>query len=150
MMAVNRGFEWQVIFRKLCRDSGLDCVIFYDPIQRFKGIDNPADFVISKDKNSPAKLIECKSTGAGRWDIRFRQHKALLELANFDSWVVIWFHRDKQVWAINNLYIKKLIASGVKSVSINKLENNEQCFEVPGEWKAIKPKSLDFYTLWQK
>lgn len=148
-MSADRGKEFEGLFKSACEANNIDCVRFYDVTLGFKDVDNPCDFVISKDKESPALLIECKATGADRWDLRFRQREDLSDLKKFNSYVVIWFHQRKQIWALSINIIESLLDSGVKSVNCMKLKESEECFQIPCKWAIVKPREMELRVLWK-
>lgn len=149
-MSADRGKEWEKLFKDLCEASNIDCVRFYDVMLGFKDVDNPADFVISRSKKDPSLLIECKATGFDRWDLRFRQYESLKSLKNFNSYVVIWFHKRKKIWALNIDLIEEMRESGIKSINCMKLSEKEGAFQILAKWKTIKPYELDLSVLWRE
>lgn len=147
-MNKNRGTEWQNIFKNLCKEENIDCVRFYDTLQGFKNVDNPCDFVISKDKESPAILVECKSTHETSFGLDFRQLESLKELTNFKSIVLIWFVKKKKVCAITTDFVEALKKQGPKSYNPDK-HFGEGCQIVEASFARIKPTKLDILSLWK-
>lgn len=146
-MPKNRGTEFQTIFKDLCKNSGIDCIRLYDTLQGYSHIDNPCDFIISKDKSSPMLLIECKSTHSKSFNLSFRQLEKLLELKNCNSYVVIWFITEKQLWALPIHSIQCMIEAGKKSFSPYKI-CHPGIFQIPATFARIKPKSAEVLSLW--
>lgn len=152
-MPADRGKEWEGLFKDICENSGIDCVRFHDVTQRFKDVDNPADFTISKDLRSWSWLIECKATNGTSWSLNFRQYKDLIKFTRFNSQVLIWFVQYKEVWALNINIIKELRESGVKSFNPRKFVKaghaRKGIDRIDADWARIKPKTLDFRKLWE-
>jgi len=146
-MPANRGVEFQNIFRGLCEDLDIDCIRLYDTLQGYSHVDNPCDFIISKDKNSPMLLIECKSTHSKNFSLSFRQFEKLSELRKCYSYIIIWFITEKQLWALPLHSIQDMIKAGKKSFSPYKIAHPD-IFQIPAIFARIKPKSAEILSLW--
>lgn len=146
-MPANRGVEFQNIFRGLCKDLEIDCIRLYDTLQGYSHVDNPCDFIISKDKQSPMLLIECKSTHSKNFSLTFRQLEKLSELEKCNSYVVIWFIIEKQLWALPIHSIQDMVKAGKKSFSPYKI-GHPDIFQIPATFARIKPRTAEISILW--
>lgn len=147
-MNKNRGTEWQNLFKNICEKNSINCIRFYDTMQGFKSVDNPCDFVISKNLEEPSILVECKSTHNSSFGLDFKQYPRLLELNHFRSIVLIWFVEKKKVCALDIQFIKKLRDSGVKSYNPDKIHDTDGCMTLDSAFARIKPQQLDLLALW--
>lgn len=152
MPSVDRGKEFESIFSSICEQNGIGCVRFYDATQHFKGVDNPADFVISKSFTSPSILVECKSIHGTSFGFDFRQRESLEKLGKyFFAVVLVWFVNRKEVWSLTLESIHEL-EEKTKMKSFNpdnleKFKNKYNLFNCPvridTEFARIRPKNLD-------
>lgn len=143
------GKAFEAHFERICFESGINIVRFYDVTNGYKKIDNPADFVISRSKSEPSILVECKAVNSKKsFSVNFRQLDRLLKLPNFKSVVVIWFVQTKQILAFTAREMGRLRGLGVKSVNPGKLEGLEY-IDLNPVYKRINPEKLEVCRLWE-
>lgn len=152
-MSANRGKDFEDKFRDLAEKAGVQVVRFYDTLYKDKkGPKNPSDFVISKGKESPDLLIECKACEGSSFSFnKFSQYEELLGLDKFNSFVVIWFIEKKRVLAFNVLDIEKLKSHGLKSINPDNLGKISYVnpIDLCNKYYRINPSELEVNKLWQ-
>ena len=153
-MSANRGKEWEDLFKTLCGVKGVQCVRFHDTLySNKKGVDNPCDFVISKDRNSEGILIECKACENSSFSIsKFKQMPRLVALTNFKSYVVIWLISIKKVYAFPVDKLNELCGKGLKTISERAMQKNPELNSIAilltDRCKRVKPIDLCIDRLW--
>lgn len=145
-MSANRGKEFENLFKKFCEDTHVNCIRFYDVMQGFKSVNNPCDFVISKDKFSFSLLVECKSTNSTSFSLKFRQHDLLVNLDNFNSVVLIWFIERKEIWSLSIQNILQMEKDGINS--FNPVKHQKYGQRITTTFARVKPVFMDVFELW--
>lgn len=140
-MSANKGKEFEGYFEKFCSENQIDCVRFYDTMQGFKSVSNACDFVISADANSPAVLIECKSTHSTSFSLDFRQYDSLIKLSHFRSMLIVWFVKLKEIWSLPIPTITQMKEKGLKS--FNPKKHFEYGIKIDAKFARVNPTSAD-------
>lgn len=145
-MAANRGKEFEDLFKRFCEDHHVNCIRFHDVMQGFKSVNNPCDFVISKDRFEMSLLVECKSTNSTSFSLKFRQHDLLANLDNFNSLVLVWFIKRKEIWALSIQNILQMEKDGLNSFNPDKHKKYGQ--KITTYFARIKPTFMNVLELW--
>lgn len=154
-MSANRGKDWEDKFKELCEEQGVQCVRFHDTLYAGKkGVDNPCDFVISRNRDEPAILIECKVSEKGSFSIKskFKQLPRLLELTKFKSYLVLWLTEAKKVYAFPTHRLNQLCERGLKTISERAIQTNPELQDISilltDKAKRVNPIDLNIRVLW--
>ena len=154
-MSANRGKDWEDKFKELCEEQGVQCVRFHDTLYAGKkGVDNPCDFVISRNTDEPAILIECKVSEKGSFNIKskFKQLPRLLELTKFKSYLVLWLTEVKKVYAFPTHRLNKLYEKGLRTISERAIQTNPELQDISilltDKAKRVNPIDLNIRVLW--
>ena len=158
MPSTKTGKDFEAMFKELSEAEGVQVIRLHDVTNGYKGIDNPADFIISKGKESPSILIETKVCQKTSFGLDFRQRDRLSSLDNFRSFVVIWFTEYKRIIAISIDHINYLFDIGYKSISpsridgvifpIDLLDNSVSPIDLCSSFKRVNPSRLEVLKLW--
>lgn len=148
---LGKGFEKR--FKTLVENEGCDCIRFHDTLYVYKEVDNPCDFIISKDSNSPSILIECKATSQSSFNLKhFRQLDRLLKLSRFRSFLVISYSSKEVVIAIEVQEIELLKKNKVKSINPDKM--GKYPYVHPVKLSTVfgntHPKTMEVKKLWER
>ena len=154
-MSANRGKDWEDKFKELCEEQGVQCVRFHDTLYAGKkGVDNPCDFVISRNTDEPAILRECKVSEKGSFNIKskFKQLPRLLELTKFKSYLVLWLTEVKKVYAFPTHRLNKLYEKGLRTISERAMQTNPELQDISilltDKAKRVNPIDLNIRVLW--
>lgn len=146
-MSAYDGKSFEITFKQLAEKAGCDVIRLYDTMLNYKEVNNPCDFIISKDPLKPAILIECKVCQRSSFPFKnLPQLERLKGLQNFKSYVVIWFTTKEKILAFRPGDISKLIAMGEKSLNPDKTDIPR--IDLCKEFSKVNPKSLEMDSLW--
>lgn len=146
-MSALDGKAFEATYQKILSRTGCDCIRFYDVTNGYKKIDNPADFVISMDKDLPAILTELKVCQGSSFKLDFRQLPRLLELKKFKSVLIIWFTEYKRIVALNVTEVERLLSLGIKSLNPSKTREAKMV-DLCYKFKRINPEEIEYWRLW--
>lgn len=152
-MSGGDGKAWEDKFKRLAEKAGCSVVRFHDTLYKYKDVDNPADFVISRSDKDPAILVELKSCEKTSFSFsKFPQFDRLLKLVNFRSYLIIWFREYKKILAFEVFSLDKDRKEGVKSINPDKLEKlkHSRAIDLCGVFNIVNPKKLEVNRLWEK
>ena len=150
-MASDTGKGFEKIFENLVKANGGNAVRFYDTMLGYKKVDNPADFIISIDKNKPSILIECKETHKSSFSLsKAPQLERLQELPRFRSYLVIWFVEYKLIVAYDASEVYLGSKEGIKSINPNKTKFKSKILSREEDFNRVKPKNININLLWEE
>lgn len=149
-MGISEGKEFEGLFKRLTEEAGYNCIRLHDTLYKYKDVENPCDFIISRGADSPSILIECKTCKGTSFSVsKFKQLERLEKLPLFKSYVVIWFVEYKKVLAIPTQEILRILEEGRRSINPTKMENIWLKALDLAEFNRTRPSKLNLEGLWE-
>lgn len=121
-MAINRGKDFENVFRQCCKNQSIYVHRLPDQTSHFMGSTNPCDFLVFK---SPALFhIECKTTARNRLPLanisknQITQLSTVVNYKNSYAGVLIWFYENDITLYVPIQTINALTLLKEKSISM--------------------------------